>query len=238
MELKICSLYGDVLDFNGDRGNLICLEKRLAWRGIGVEIKKIKCGDELRLSDFDLVYMGGGADMEHSAVSRRIKGGDGAEIRSAVADGLTFLAVCGGYQLMGTYCENSAGQALEGIGAAEFYTKADKSRFTGNYSFDCGGIEVIGFENHSGRTYLGSGVSPLGTLICGSGNNGQDKTEGARFNNLFCTYAQGPVLPKNPLFADLIIKTALERKYGSAELEALEDSAENLAHEVMAKRLK
>lgn len=237
MELKICHLYPDVLDFNGDRGNIICLEKRLEWRGIDVQTTSVKMGETLELSGFDLVYMGGAQDMEQEMLLQELKSGKAEELLAAANDGLTFLAACGGYQLMGVYYETADGRRRGGIGGVDFYTVAGKERMTGNFSFRCSGFEVVGFENHSGKTYLGSGVEPLGAVKAGFGNNGEDKTEGVHYKNIFGTYSHGPVLPKNPQLADLILKTALERKYGSAELEPLNDEAEKLAHAEMSKRL-
>ena len=127
------------------------------------------------------------------------------------------------------------------IGAIDYYTVGAKDRMIGNFMYKCGaesgGSTVVGFENHSGKTFLGSGVSPLGTILSGYGNNGEDKTEGVRYNNVFGTYSHGPVLPKNPQLTDFILKTALSQKYTSFDFEPLDDTFENNANEYMIKRL-
>ena len=154
---------------------------------------------------------------------------------------MTFLAICGGYQMLGTYYETFDGHRCDFIGPLDLYTVGSKQRMIGNYMFTCtpesGGSTVVGFENHSGRTHLGPGVKPLGTVTSGFGNNGEDKTEGARYKNVFATYSHGPLLPKNPELCDFILKTALERKYGAVSLEPLNDEAERAAHGEMARRL-
>ena len=163
------------------------------------------------------------------------------EIKSAIEDGIPFLTICGGYQMLGSYYETYDGQRCDFIGALDLYTVGAVQRMIGNYSFRCedsaGGSVVVGFENHSGKTWLGSGVEPLGRVLSGFGNNGQDGTEGAHYKNVFGTYSHGPLLPKNPAFCDLLLQTALERKYGKAELAPLDDSAELLAHDEMCRRL-
>ena len=144
--------------------------------------------------------------------------------------GAVVLAVCGGYQLLGRFYETASGERLDFTGILDFYTCSGDKRLIGNYEFKTAEkIRIIGFENHSGRTYLGSGAAPLGKVIKGFGNNGADKTEGARYKNTFCTYCHGPILPKNPDFADMLIKTALSAKYNSVELAPLDSSVEILA---------
>ncbi len=167
--------------------------------------------------------------------------GKDREIRAAVEDGMPFLTICGGYQMLGAYYETYDGQRCDFIGALDLYTVGSRERMIGNYKFELapesGGSIVVGFENHSGKTRLGSGLQPLGTVLAGYGNNGEDKTEGARYKNVFGTYSHGPLLPKNPAFCDFILLTALQRKYGAAELAPLDDAAEIAAHNAMAARL-
>ena len=143
--------------------------------------------------------------------------------------------------MLGEYYETYDGKRCDFIGALELYTVGSKKRMIGNYEFKCtenaGGSVVVGFENHSGKTWLGSGIEPLGKIISGFGNNGEDGTEGAHFKNVFGTYSHGPMLPKNPEFCDLLLKTALERKYGAAELQPLDDTFEKAAHDAMCARL-
>lgn len=237
MEIKICHIYPDVLNLYGDRGNIICMQKRLQWRGVDVSVKTLPIGDAARLSEFDLCFIGGGQDFEQEVLLDDLHKGKDAEIRAAIEDGVTFLAICGGYQMLGAYYETHEGARCDFIGALDLHTVGSKERMIGNYMFSCAGIGgVIGFENHSGKTYLGDGVSELGRIVDGFGNNGEDSTEGARYKNVFATYSHGPLLPKNPALCDEILRTALERKYGVNELAPLGDESENAAYEEMWKR--
>ena len=235
--IKICHLYPEVLNLYGDRGNILCLKKRMEWRGLDCQISEVKLGEKSDLSEFDLFFIGGGQDFEQEVLLKDLREGKGDNIKSAVADGKTFLCICGGYQMMGHYYETKDKQRMQFLGAVDFHTIGGEVRMIGNYAFKCtdaaGGSDIVGFENHSGRTYLGEGVAPLGTVLMGYGNNGEDKTEGVHFNNVFGSYSHGPILPKNPEFADHLIKTTLERKYGSADLAPLSDKAEKTAHEYM-----
>ena len=241
MELRICHMYPDVLNLYGDRGNVICMTKRLRWRGIEARVTKLPIGDSRSLADFDLVFIGGGQDFEQQVLLSDLHRGKDREIIAAVEDGVTFLAICGGYQMLGSYYETFDGKRCDFIGALDLYTKGSVKRMIGNYKFRCspsaGGSVVVGFENHSGKTWLGSGLEPLGKVLSGFGNNGEDGSEGAHYKNVFGTYSHGPLLPKNPEFCDLVLKTALERKYGSVELLPLDDGAELLAHDEMCAKL-
>lgn len=241
MELKICHLYPDVLNLYGDRGNVMCMTRRLQWRDIGVSVTKLPIGSDIKMSGYDLVFIGGGQDFEQAVLLDDLHRGRDREIKAAIEDGVTFLTICGGYQMLGSYYETHEGQRCDFIGALDLYTIGAQKRMIGNYKFTCdpalGDITVVGFENHSGQTRLGSGVQPLGTILKGFGNNGEDGTEGAHYKNVFGTYCHGPMLPKNPEFCDLLLKTALERKYGSIELLPLDDTLEHEAHEEIGKRL-
>ena len=240
MELKICHLYPDVLNLYGDTGNVVCLERRMAWRGLDVSVTGVRVGEALKVADYDLFFLGGGQDFEQSALMDDLRTGKDSEIRAAVADGKTFLAICGGYQILGSSYETADGQTFDFIGAMDVHTAAKKNRITGDLAFTCeeiGNEIVVGFENHAGRTYLGSSVKPLGKVIRGGGNNAEDGGEGARYNNVFASYAHGCMLPKNPNLADHILKTALQQKYGTCELPPLDDTLELAAHDYMAARL-
>ena len=241
MELKICHMYPDVLNLYGDRGDVLCMTRRLGWRGLDCSVTKLPIGEKARLADFDLVFIGGGQDFEQQVLLEDLHRGKDREILAAVEDGLPFLTICGGYQMLGSYYETYDGQRCDFIGALDLYTVGSKQRMIGNYKFQCeaasGGSVVVGFENHSGKTWLGSGVRPLGKVLSGFGNNGEDGTEGARYKNVFGTYSHGPLLPKNPALCDFILLTALERKYGSAQLAPLDDAAELSAHDAMAAKL-
>lgn len=241
MELKICHMYPDVLNLYGDGGNIICLRRRLEWRGIDAHIITAPIGENVKLSDCDMVFIGGGQDFEQEVLLDDLHRGKERQIKSAIEDGVTFLTICGGYQLLGEYYETWQGVRCGFVGAIDLHTVGSKQRMIGNYKFrlndNCGGSTVVGFENHSGKTYLGSGVEALGTVLSGFGNNGEDKTEGVHYKNVFGSYSHGPMLPKNPELCDLLIKTALERKYGIAELAPLDDMSEKAAHDVMCERI-
>ena len=241
MELKICHMYPDVLNLYGDRGNVMCMMKRLKWRGIDASVTRLPIGGGAGLSGYDLVFIGGGQDFEQQVLLDDLHRGKDREIRAAVEDGVTFLTICGGYQMLGSYYETHDGRRCDFIGALDLYTVGSGKRMIGNYKFKCGGSSggslVVGFENHSGKTRLGPGVEPLGQVLTGFGNNGEDGTEGARYKNVFGTYSHGPLLPKNPAFCDFVLKTALDRKYGRAEIAPLDDAAELAAHDAMCARI-
>ena len=239
MELKICHLYPDILNLYGDRGNILCMEQRLYWRGIDVVTEGVSIGEMLDASQYDLIFVGGGQDFEQEVLLEDLNGGKKDELKAAIEDGIAVLAICGGYQMLGHYYETWDGQKCAFTGAVDLYTVGDKQRMIGNYMFTCDELncEIVGFENHSGKTYLGAGVKPMGKVLAGFGNNGEDGTEGARYKNVFGTYSHGSLLPKNPKLADHILRVALERKYGEAELTPLDDSLETAAHDYMKRRL-
>lgn len=241
MEIKICHLYPDILNLYGDQGNITCMKKRLEWRGIDAKVTEVSIGETADLTEFDLFFIGGGQDFEQGILLDDLAKGKAADIKAAINDGKTFLVICGGYQMLGNYYKTWDGQMCEFIGAIDYYTVGDKERMIGNFMYECGpesgGSTVVGFENHSGKTYLGDGIKPLGKILAGYGNNGEDKTEGVRYNNVFGTYSHGPVLPKNPQLADFILKTALESKYPSFEFPDLNDVMELNANRYMVDRL-
>jgi CobQ-like glutamine amidotransferase family enzyme len=241
MLLKICHLYPDVLNLYGDRGNIACLRQRLLWRGIGAEVTELPVGQNADFTSFDIFFIGGGQDFEQRVLLDDIAGKKAADIQAAIEDERVFLAICGGYQMLGKYYKSFDGVQYDFIGAIDFYTIGERKRMIGNYMFQCtpesGGSLVAGFENHSGRTFLGSGAAPLGHVLKGHGNNGKDGSEGARYKNTFCSYSHGPLLPKNPEFADFLLRAALRRKYPDASLPPLEDTAELRAHAHIVRRL-
>ncbi len=240
MELKICHLYPDVLNLYGDRGNVTCMKKRLEWRGISVTVTNVTVGEALHAAEFDLFFIGGGQDFEQEVLLEDLAGEKTAEIKAAIESGKTFLAICGGYQMLGHSYKTWDGNECEFTGALDLYTIGQKERMIGNYAFTCDeipGLHIVGFENHSGKTYLGSGLRPIGSVLAGHGNNGEDGKEGARYKNVFATYSHGCLLPKNPVLCDYILKTALEEKYGTVELPPLDDTLELAAHTYMDTRL-
>ena len=239
MELKICHVYPDVLNLYGDRGNILCLRRRLEWRGIDCSVTEVPLGRPDSFADYDLLFLGGGQDFEQKLLLEDLERGKAASLRSAVADGKTFLAICGGYQLLGHYYQMADGTHCPYLGALDLYTVAGEQRLIGNTACRSGEAGmIVGFENHAGRTWLGAGVRPLGAVLAGGGNNGSDGGEGARYNNVFASYYHGPLLPKNPALCDLILQTALAAKYGVAELEPLSDTAEESARRAVLERLK
>ena len=199
----------------------------------------VSIGQALEASAYDLLFVGGGQDFEQEVLLGDLAGAKTEELKSAIEDGLPVLAICGGYQMLGQYYKTWDGAQCDFTGALDLYTIGSKDRMIGNYMFTCDELncEIVGFENHSGKTYLGAGVKPMGKVLAGFGNNGEDGTEGARYKNVFGTYSHGSLLPKNPKLADHILRVALERKYGEAELTPLDDSLETAAHDYMKRRL-
>lgn len=240
MELKICHLYPDVLNLYGDRGNVTCLQKRLEWRGISCSVEGISVGERLDAAQYDLFFIGGGQDFEQEVLLEDLGRGKASEIKAAIEDGKTFLAICGGYQILGSYYKTWDGKQFDFIGALDLYTLGHRDRMIGNYMYTCEELEgqtVVGFENHSGKTYLGSSVRPVGKVLSGFGNNGEDGYEGARYKNVYGTYSHGCLLPKNPAVADMLLRWSLERKYPGETLIPLDDTLENCAHGYMQDRL-
>lgn len=239
--LKICHLYPDTLNLYGDRGNILCMKKRMEWRGLPVEIAEISVGEQFDPYDYDIYFIGGGQDFEQEVLLKDLAGEKGAAIKRAVDEEKVFLTICGGYQILGNYYKTWDGVQCDFLGAIDVYTVGEKKRMVGDFMFQLseedGGSIVTGFENHSGKTYLGKDVRPLGKILRGHGNNGEDGTEGARFKNVFASYSHGPLLPKNPKLCDFILKTALARKDPNISLKALDDTFENRAAAFMEKRL-
>ncbi|MCL6581078.1 MAG: glutamine amidotransferase, partial [Firmicutes bacterium] len=210
--------------------------RRCEWRGLRVELSSVGLGDKVDFTRYDLLFMGGGQDKEQRLISRDFQTVKGSSLAEAVEDGVAFLAICGAYQLLGRYYETGAGDRLPGIGVLDVETRAGRKRMIGNVVVESGlaGYRrtLVGFENHSGRTYLGPRVTPLGRVCVGFGNNGEDGSEGAVYRNLVATYLHGSLLPKNPWLADWLIAQALARRYGAAAaaLPPLDDSLERAAH--------
>lgn len=230
MKLKIAHLYPDLLNLYGDSGNVLCFEKRLLWRNIEYETDLIFAGRKCCLTDYDIIFIGGGQDFEQHLVMDALSRDVDSQLKRAIEEEAVVLAVCGGFQLLGKYYQTNKGDILNFTSILDFYTVGKSKRFIGNYIFKTEEkIRIIGFENHSGRTYLSNGLKPLGRVLMGYGNNGKDKTEGVRYKNVFGTYCHGPILPKNPDFADLLIEKALYRKYGITELAPIDSTFEVLA---------
>lgn len=238
MKFVIGYLYGDLMNIYGDTGNIIAFKKRAEWRDIDVEVKNISIGDRLKKGDADLFFFGGGQDQAQELVSRDlISSIKGETIKNEVERGIPLLAICGGYQLLGEYYQPRKGSKLPGVGIFPAYTVAGHNRMIGNLIIrhqisDIRNSILVGFENHSGKTYLKEKTQPLGKIIKGFGNNGGDGTEGCVYKNAIGCYMHGSLLPKNPQLADWLIKKVLEVKYGKEiDLDPLDDSLEEEAHQ-------
>lgn len=229
--VTIAHLYPKLLNIYGDGGNILALKRRAEWRGIEVVIDEINIGDEI--SSHDIYFIGGGQDTQQIEVSKELQ--KHKEFLTNERDrGAVFLGICGGYQLMGHYYQPHNGEKLMGISLLDAYTVAGSKRFIGNVTVKADYLEpntLVGFENHSGLTYLQGETKPLGTMIVGNGNNGKDGTEGARFKNVFGTYMHGSFLPKNPQFTDYMLELAL-----GENLSKLDDSIELGAHNSLVKK--
>jgi CobQ-like glutamine amidotransferase family enzyme len=227
------------MNLYGDRGNILALLKRAEWRGIDVLVKEIGVGDRLQSRDFDFYFFGGGQDQSQDIVSDDLKAGTGRVLVNEVERGVPLLCICGGYQLLGKYYQPKRGAKIPGIGLFDAYTIAGDKRLVGNLvlNIDADLLQevgppatLIGFENHSGKTYLGSNTRPLGQVIVGYGNNGQDKTEGAIYKNAIGCYLHGSLLPKNPHLADWFLRKALQASGQDTNLTKLSDDLELSAH--------
>jgi len=236
MRLRLAHLYADVMNVYGDRGNAIALRYRCEARDIALDVDGIGIGEAFDPGEYDLVIIGGGEDREQRRIADDLAG-RGPAIRSAIEEGLPALAVCGGFQLFGERYVDADGGVLPGIGVFRMETRhpgEGAERAIGNVLLQTGFGEVVGFENHGGRTWLDDGQEPFGTVIAGRGNNGKDGSEGARVGNAIGTYLHGSLLPKNPGVADFLLGTALARRYGEGTTLApldgvLEESARTAA---------
>lgn len=236
MELNICHLYPELLNMYGDIGNILILKSRAAARGIDVKVINHSVGDVFDSESTDIVMFGGGQDFEMSVVERDIKDRIIGDMRMFIETGGVMLAICGGYQMLGRYYVTPEGDRLDGLGILQHYTEGGERRLIGNIATDIDGYLAIGFENHAGRTYIGD-MEPLGKVLKGFGNNGEDGYEGLRYKNTYCTYLHGPFLSKNPRIADELISAALKRKYGTVSLTPLDDDFEDSARRMMQKKM-
>jgi lipid II isoglutaminyl synthase (glutamine-hydrolysing) len=217
LTVRICHLYPRLFSVAGDRGNLFALLRRCAWRGIRCEVTEADAGVVPDFGESDLIMVHGGQDREMTEAARDLAA-KASPLADAIEEGVAVLAVCAGYQLLGKYYTPVQGPQLPGLGVLDVVTEGSQNRFIGHAAVECDlptgeRHRLTGFENHSGRTYLGDGVEPLGRMMAGGGNNGEDGTEGARYKGVYATYLHGPVLPKNPWLADLLISSALAHRY-------------------------
>ena len=231
--LRIVHLYPDALNLYGDGGNIASLSKRCAWRGIPCRVDQVLMGQELDLTDADIVLLGGGADRDQLAVCRELQA-QREKVEAYVDEGGVLLAICGGYQLLGHYYMMGE-ERVEGLHVLDIETTAGSTRLIGNVAIESPVCDapIVGFENHAGRTVLGAGEKPLGrAMVHGTGNNGEDGGEGVLHDGVVGTYLHGPILPKNPGVTDWLIGRALRRRGEKVELSPLDDSLEHLAHDV------
>jgi lipid II isoglutaminyl synthase (glutamine-hydrolysing) len=227
MELNICHLYPDLLNVYGDLGNILILKYRAVQRGIKVNVVNVSINSDFIPEDYDIVFFGGGQDYEQSIVSPDLINNKKEAIKSYIESEKVFLAICGGYQLLGNYYTTPEGEKLNGLGILDIYSEGGSTRFIGNtiiYNEDFKET-YVGFENHSGRTYIGN-LRPLGKALLGYGNNGEDGYEGCIYKNTFCSYFHGSLLSKNPELADRLILSALNKKYKDVSLAPLDDTFE------------
>lgn len=231
LKISIAHLYPELLNLYGDIGNIITLKKRCEWRGIEVDFEEIHVKDEIK--EHDIYFIGGGQDKQQEEVADILYSHKDFLLKER-DNGAVFLGICGGYQLFGHYYQPHDKEKLKGISLIDAYTVAGSKRFIGNVTAETGFLNpktIVGFENHSGLTYLQGDTKPLAYVTTGNGNNGSDKTEGARFKNVFGTYLHGSFLPKNPHFADYLIELALEKRYGEKiMLTPLDDKIEMDTH--------
>ncbi|WP_244833638.1 type 1 glutamine amidotransferase [Clostridium sp. BJN0001] len=228
MNLTICHLYPDLLNVYGDLGNVLILKYRASLRGINVNIVNCSLNDKIDINNTDIIFFGGGQDYEQSIVSKDLNACKKNDISEYIESEKVFMAICGGYQLLGKYYTSPEGEKIEGLGILDIYTEGGDKRFIGNTEIFCEKFNetYVGFENHSGRTYINK-HTPLGKCIHGYGNNGSDGYEGCIYKNTFGTYFHGSFLSKNPEFADRLLETALQKKYAEKiVLNDLDDSYE------------
>jgi CobQ-like glutamine amidotransferase family enzyme len=227
MTLTLGHLYPDQLNLYGDRGNILTLQKRCQLRGIELRVVELGIGDALAPDEYDMLFIGGGQDKEQAPVAQDLLEMKNIGLWAAIEDDMPVLAVCGGYQLLAHYYRPAEGPDMRGLGVFDAWTihkGAKEPRCTGDIAINWNGHTLVGFENHGGRTYLGT-AKPLGRVLRGHGNNSEDHTEGAVYRNSFGTYIHGSLLPKNPHFADHLIELALTRTFGRKD-----STSESLAH--------
>ena len=241
MRIVVGHLYPDYLNIYADRGNIAVLARRAAWRGHELEVRTVSVGEPVQPGEHDLLYVGGGQDREQELVAEDLVAkADG--VLAAVAGGAALLAVCGGYQLMGRSYRDLNGVDLPGVGLFPLETVAGDARMIGDVLLECelepGLLRTLaGFENHAGRTRLDPGADALGQVVAGFGNDGESGYEGCRVGRAVGTYLHGPLLPRNPWFADWILTQAVAHRLGEQPVfEPLPDELEQQAHAVSAAR--
>ncbi len=235
MKLTIGWLYPKQMSTYGDRGNILTLYERCRWRGIDVKVEEIDLKEKIDPKKIDLYFFGGGQDAAQVEISKDLQKFKKEALLDAVDKKAVFIAICGGYQLLGNYYKTPEGDELPGVGLLDVFTISGERRMIGNIIIEANlplqDRSLVGFENHSGKTYLGKKAVPLGRVVVGHGNNGEDRTEGAIQGNVYGCYLHGPVLPKNPKFTDFLLEKALSRKNRDVKFKKLDDSTELSAHQ-------
>ncbi|UVJ37899.1 type 1 glutamine amidotransferase [Arthrobacter sp. CJ23] len=233
--IRVLQLYPREMNIYGDWGNALVLQQRLRWHGYTPELSEYNVGDEFP-EDVDIIVGGGGQDSGQLLIQDDLQS-RGETLQQLASDGTPMLVICGLYQLFGKFFKTSAGPVIPGIGILDVETNGTDERLIGNVTLNSPEFgEVLGYENHSGQTTLGPGVEPLGTVSKGAGNNSKDGHEGARYRNVVASYLHGSLLPKNPAIADFLIRTAVERKYGTFVPGTPDDGYARLAREHAARR--
>jgi CobQ-like glutamine amidotransferase family enzyme len=237
VRIRVGHLYPDYLNIYADRGNIAVLASRARARGHELDVRAIGMRDPVPAGEIDLFYVGGGQDREQELVAHDLVA-KAEPLREAVEAGAAFLAVCGGYQLLGRSYRDVAGVELPGIGLLPLHTVAGDTRMIGDVLLDCAwaGETLAGFENHAGRTILDEGAEPLGRVVSGFGNDGRSGYEGCRYRRAYGTYLHGPLLPRNPWFADRLLEEALAHAGVEERFAPLADELELQAHAVSAER--
>ena len=237
MKLKIIHLYPDLLNLYGDKGNIETMKHRLVWRGIDAEVIAHTSEDgDINLDGADIVFLGGGTEREEKTVIQKLIP-QKDKLIEYVNSGGTLFAVCGGFDMLGKFCEYGSEQ-VEGLGILDMHTGNGKKRMNGDVIIESEIFDgkIVGFENRAGKTYTNN-LKHLGRVLSGGGNNGEDMTEGVVYKNVIGTHLHGPVLPKNPKLCDYILECALRKKYMEfTKLTPLRDDLETKANEFMVNR--
>ena len=240
MNLNILWMYYDLMDLYGDKGNIQVLKTRCEKRGIDVKVDYLTIDDDIDASNYDLIFMGGGADYEQNLIYKDLLKRK-AQLQKALDEKSAFLLICGGYQLFGKYYKDQDGKIVDGLGFFDYYTESSDRdhRCIGNIavkvSMDREVFQAVGFENHGGQTM--NVTTPFAKVLKGHGNTYDGGYEGFLTDQVLATYMHGSLLPKNPKIADLVIKRALRKRYGEVYLEELDDSIEKMARETILRRM-
>lgn len=233
--ITVLQLYPRDMNIYGDWGNILTIKRRLEWHGYLPNLIEYNTGDTFP-SDVDIIIGGGGQDSGQDIIQNDLLN-IGSALKQLADKDTPMLMICGLYQLFGRFFKTQDGHIIEGIGLLNIETHAGKERLIGNTTLKSPEFgDIIGYENHSGQTFLGKDVTPLGQIIKGGGNNGQDATEGARYRNVICSYLHGSLLPKNPAIADFLIEKAVIKKYGEFKPTVIDDRFAELARDVALRR--